>query len=456
MNKTIIKIFILFILTASLISLILLAINFMGFAILGSNPENHNYYNSSKLKSSPRKLLNDINENLQKTKNGYELKDKDIIPKDNWCILLNDYGDIIWSQNKPQDIPNHYSIKDIAKITRWFLNDYPVYINSEEYGLFILGIPKDSVGKYNIEYSMDWFNTLPKRILKILCVNLFLAAILASIFGAALYKKLKTLLNGIKNLRLEKQVNLKEKGIFKELYQNINETSHSIERKNKALEIRDQARLNWISAISHDIRTPLSIITGYSESLANVKELSSENRKKAEIITSQSMKIKKLIANLNLISSLEYDMQPFKKNQIHICPLIRHIVSEIINSGISDNFELELDLQDENAVILGDKTLIERAIFNIINNSIVHNPNGCKIKIIEQKKDNKLYITIKDNGIGVTNNVIYNINKNIKTMPKSAHGLGLPIVYRIISAHGGKFICENNNGFTVYIILDRL
>lgn len=399
--------------------------------------------------SSPRGMLDKISEALVQTNNGFELTNGNIISSDCWCILIDDSGDIIWSENKPADIPEHYSINDIAKMTRWFLNDYPVYVHTEDYGLLVLGIPKNTVGKYDMAYSMEWFHTLPQRIAGILMLNLFLAAGLAFMIGIFLYKRIYSLSNGINDLRREKSVNLNEKGIFKELAKNINDTSRAIERKNAALAVRNNARLNWISGISHDIRTPLALVMGNSEALENDKALSDINRKKAKTITAQSIKIKKLIEDLNLISSLEYDMQPKKRNPVRLCPLIRETVSGIVNSGLSAKCEIELDLQDEKATVSADEFLLERAVFNIINNSIVHNENGCKINIKVYANDNTAYILISDNGKGVPDAVI----EKISEMPKSAHGLGLPMAYKIISVHGGKITAQNRNGFFVRIEL---
>ena len=300
MNKTILKIFICFTLSSALISLILLIINFTGIAFIQSDV-------SSSFTNSGSYILEKISENMEVSENSFNLKDTSVIPEDSWCILIDEDGNVVWDYDKPSDIPDHYTINDVAKMTRWFLNDYPVYVRTEDYGLLVLGAPKDSVGKYEIQYSMKWFDTLPQRILGIIVLNLILSTFLALLFGSTLYKRLRTLTDGINNLRLEKEVHLKEKGIFKEISKNINETSESIARKNATLLSRDNARSNWIAGVSHDIRTPLSMVMGYSESLSASSDLSEENKAKARLITAQSIKIKKMVDDLNLISSLEYD-----------------------------------------------------------------------------------------------------------------------------------------------------
>ena len=441
MNKTSLKIFICFTLTAAVIATILLVINVAGIAYIVGSDASVNLYDNS-----PRKTLNQIGENLTQTDTGFTLTE-DIVPDDFWCILIDENGDVIWSENMPDDIPKHYSINDVARMTHWYLNDYPVYVRAEDYGLIVLGIPKNAVAKYEMTYSMKWFDTLPQRILTILLINICFAAILAFIFGIHLYRKIRALMNGINDLQREKQVRLQERGIFKEVSANINRTSNAIERKNAALAARDSARSNWISGISHDIRTPLSVIVGYSEELADT--LNGEEQKKAKTITAQGIKIKKLIEDLNLISSLEYDMQPLKRSEVKICPLIRRVVSDILNSGIADKCEIELNLQNEKSAILADESLIERAIFNLINNIVTHNENGCKIWISQYERDGTVYVDIQDNGIGVQPEIL----ENISQIPKSPHGLGLPMAYRIIHVHGGRFTVKNDRGLKIGIEL---
>lgn len=442
MNKTAWKIFLYFTLLSAVIATILLFINVLGLAFIGS--DSGNVYPNNQ-----RYLLEQISKNMIATDTGIYMADTGIIPDTNWCLVLNEEGDVIWSHNMPDDIPEHYSLNDIARMTRWYLNGYPVYVRTEDYGLLVLGIPRDEVAKYDIQYSLKWFHALPQKLFIIFIGNLFFAFTLAFFFSISLYRTIKVLTTGIKELRQEKNVHLKEKGIFKELAKNINETSESISRKNAALCSRDNARSNWIAGISHDIRTPLSMITGYSEALSKSEELSEENRRTAALITSQSLKIKELIENLNLISSLEYDMQTSRKKEVLLCPLLRGIISEMINNNLKEQNEFRLNLKYEQAAIMGDESLLERAFFNIINNCITHNEEGCIIHISEYKENGNIMIQISDNGSGVPDEVL----QHMDVMPKSAHGIGLPMAYRIFYVHGGKMTAKNDNGFCVTITL---
>lgn len=301
MNKTTIKIFLSFSFVAAVIATLLLIINALGLGILASDTD------FLLQEHSPKSILEDIARNLKETDTGYTLSNG-TIPDDYWCILLDDNGTILWAENQPDDIPTHYSIRDIAKLTHWFLCDYPVFVRAEDDGLLILGIPKNAVGKYELIYSMNWFDSLPERLVTILFINLAIALFLSLIFGRRLYGNLKTITSAINDLRNEKEVNLPEKGIFRDVRRNLNQTSKSMLYKNALLSEREKARVNWIAGISHDIRTPLAIILGNAEELEHAPELTESSRKKAATVRKQSIKIKKLIEDLNLISSLEYDM----------------------------------------------------------------------------------------------------------------------------------------------------
>ncbi len=436
MNKTALKIFFIFSLTAALMATFLLIVNFMSLGFIGSDDGG----------GSSKALANRIGERLE---NGDPEGAAALVPEDCWCLFIDGGGDALWSVNLPADVPTHYSLGDVARLTRWYLNDYPVYVRTIGEKLVIFGTPKNSVGKYDIIYSMNWFRHLPQRIAAVLLFNLALALALALIFGAGLYKRLRALMDGMENLKAQRDVRLPERGLFREIFGGLNSAAALISRKNAALAARDTARSNWVSAISHDIRTPLSVIVGASEELSADPALSPENQKKAGLITGQGLKIRKLVEDLNLISSLEYDMQPSQMAPVRICPLIRRTAAELVNSGAAEGFKLSLDLRFEEAEVMGDQDLLERAVFNLLNNCLVHNPGGCDIWISEGRQGGEAVVTIADNGRGAPTEALERLNE----IPRSDHGLGLPMALKIVRAHGGEMEVRNDNGLKIKITL---
>ncbi len=94
------------------------------------------------------------------------------------------------------------------------------------------------------------------------------------------------------------------------LAQNVNRASSLLQQRADSLKQRDEARSNWIAGISHDIRTPLSMVLGYASDLEESNNISIEQKQQASIIRKQAEKLRSLVSDLNLVSMLEYEMQP--------------------------------------------------------------------------------------------------------------------------------------------------
>ena len=171
----------------------------------------------------------------------------------------------------------------------------------------------------------------------------------------------------------------------------------------------------------------------------------------------QSVKIKNLVQDLNLVSQLNYNVQPLQQTPVHLCKIIREIVVEYLNSDINNKFEFELNL-DRNAeqiTIIGDERLLCRAIQNIISNSINHNENGCMISVSLGLHENNLTLVISDNGKGLSEEELQKIQSTPHYLQSTddrldlRHGLGLLLVKEIISIHKGNVSISSalNKGF---------
>ena len=167
-------------------------------------------------------------------------------------------------------------------------------------------------------------------------------------------------------------------------------------------------------------------------------------RNQAGIIRRHSERLKDLVADLNLSTKLEYSMQPMQKQSLDPIELARQVVSEVLNDGLSEPYELELseDNPGKNISILGDQVLLN----NLIRNCIVHNPNGCKIQISVGSNDASCTFSVMDNGHGVSElqlnalNSDEDISSTQKQTDEAEHGLGLKIVRQIVKAHHGDVL----------------
>ncbi len=111
--------------------------------------------------------------------------------------------------------------------------------------------------------------------------------------------------------------------------------------QSRQLRKRETARANWIAGVSHDIRTPLSMVMGYAGQLENDMQLSEDNRKKAVVIVQQSKRMRNLINDLNLASKLEYNMQPINPERQNLIAVIRQVIVDFINMNIDEKYTIE-------------------------------------------------------------------------------------------------------------------
>lgn len=408
-------------------------------------------------------------EALQETETGYILSGdmtERLSGENAWAIYIdNDTLEVKWhTENLPDTVPLHYTISDIASLTRGYIDGYPTYTGECENGLVVVGYPKDRYWKHmSPSWDYDFIKNAPYTVLIVIGVNVFLIFLIYMIANSKLLKSVKPITNGIQALPSGEPVYVREKGLLSDLAAKINQTSDILQKQKRNLQRKETARANWISGISHDIRTSLSMVMGYAGQLEESSTLSEEDRRKASIIRQQSLKMKNLINDLNLASKLEYNMQPLHLESVNLVAIARQCAADFINADLEEKYPLEWKT-DENltaCVIQGDKGLLRRAVNNLLNNAQSHNPAGCAISVEVREETDSYCICVEDNGVGVTDEQLeklrntphYMMSDNGTTEPR--HGLGLLIVQQIVSAHKGtvSFNHGKQGGFAVTISL---
>ncbi len=213
--------------------------------------------------------------------------------------------------------------------------------------------------------------------------------------------------------------------------------------------------MEWIAGVSHDIRTPLTMIMGYSAQLQKEAELSEEARREVGVICRQSERIRDLTEDFNLVNKLQYAGLRTEKQRIKPAGLLRSVLTDVVNGGPDERYELvpQIDASLENVRILGNEQLLYRAIFNLIRNSMVHNPQGCKITVSGTVRGSRVLLCVRDNGKGFPDGTLKQSRRKKEGL--STHGLGLMIVKRIVSVHRGRLRLYNEGGAVASISLAK-
>lgn len=316
-----------------------------------------------------------------------------------WAILLDENGNVVWSYEKPEDVKDSYSQAEIARMSRWYLEDYPVYLRIWDEKILVVGVPKHSVWKYNMEFPLSWVSYMKKEWFWIIMLDFLLILILAFFFAQRWSKN------------------------------------------------REQVRIEWIAGISHDIRTPLSMVMGYSDTLQNSSSLTEEERRQAAVIRHQSIVMKELVEDLNLTSRLEYSMQALRVEKVRPAAVLREVAADFLSDAAERKLEIEIEIseQAEEIWIKADRKLLVRALRNLFHNSIQHGrqQETTVISLHMWKERRWCCISFSDNGAGYSQELLYQLQSRKKERAEQKIR-GLSIVRKIVLAHGGKIRFENN------------
>lgn len=449
-----------FVITIVAVVMLVVIINILTiFGVYIFNMVSHK--NTITLKNSPEtfvrnfeKYMYDDNGILALSEEGYELLQE----SGAWIQVLNDYGEEISNINSPSDAPKKYTPFDM--VNNYKYEERP-YINfmleknlSSGHVNVILALPNKNIERVTLNFSLDSVMYQTKIII---IITLIIDAIIALIFGYLFSRKLtKPISEIITNIDILSKGNYnlytKEKGIYKAVFENINDLSSTLrENENQRKEL-ESMREEWLANITHDIKTPLASIQGYAEIISDkdYEFTRDEMQEYTEIIYSKSKYIKELVDELNLSTRLKNNALSLNKQNTNLVALLRNVVIDILNDSRYENRNIEFNSNIDVIEKEVDVMLLKRALTNLIFNAVVHNNESVEVKV-EIKKIDKINISIKDNGNGINTKDLKHIFDRYYrgTNTGEAHkgsGLGMAISKEIINNHGGEIQINSKLG----------
>lgn len=259
-------------------------------------------------------------------------------------------------------------------------------------------------------------------------------------------------------------IELSNKGLYKQVEMAMNTLALRLEHARNEQRLSDISREEWISNLSHDIRTPLTSLIGYGELLAdNEYPPSTEEKKKyLEIITSKGAYIENLLDDLNMATRLKHNQLPLKFESTELVSEIKGILIDVLNTKFSAH-NITFTHSHERIIAEIDKRLYKRALVNLVYNAFVHNEGIVLVKVhVDMTEADGIKITIEDDGVGVETEELSKIFSRYYrgTHTKSdaeGSGLGLAIASDIILAHGGMLTADKSSlgGLKLIIHLRR-
>ncbi len=238
-----------------------------------------------------------------------------------------------------------------------------------------------------------------------------------------------------------------------ELQEANKELKQDIEIKEKNEEMRKE----FLSNVSHELKTPIALIQGYAEGLSEGMADDPESRAYyCEVIVDESQKMNKMVQQLLSLNELEYGVNSVEVTEFNISELIRSLVNAskilIENAGIKLSFEM-----GEDVIVNSDEYLVEVVFSNFLSNAIHYCKNENVIKVSQVEKDDTVLISVYNSGDTILEEDIerlwdkfYKIDK-ARTREYGGSGVGLSIVKAALETLNGKYGVYNlDNGVTFW------
>jgi len=383
----------------------------------------------------------------------------ELLKKKAWIQILDENGKEIMGYLVPEGVKKKYTPADMIQMYKYqeVNGDTTVFIGEKEgkdrrYSYFI-GIEDPDLNRYVISYDNQVFFQISKVGAYIFLIDILIALWIGYMFSKRLTQPLHSLIDGIKDLANNQyHVHYESQGIYRQVFDHVNQLSHQLKTNENERKKLDQLKEEWIANISHDIKTPLASIQGYSEMIKDPDYhfTMDEIREYAGIIEQKSLYIKEVMEDLHLTTRLKNKELSIQKKTINMVTLLRSIVIDIVNDPKYAHRQIEFQPTEEHISVEADEILLRRAITNLIYNAIVHNDPDVKI-VVKIEMRERAYMIIQDNGKGIKKEELNRIFDRYYrgTNTGEAHkgsGLGMAIANDIIQAHDGEITIHSEEG----------
>lgn len=222
----------------------------------------------------------------------------------------------------------------------------------------------------------------------------------------------------------------------------------------------ERKRNLMISDIAHDIRTPVTTISGYSQAIMAGKVRDEELDDYLEAIRNKSGRLTELVGLLFDYVRLDSEGFEMDRKPLDICETVRECIAFVYDDIEKKEMEIDIDVPEEPVMVSADKIHISRAVTNLITNAVKHNESGTKIGLSVTPLEKQVKISVADNGNEIPAELAENLfdpfvmGEKSRTT-RSGSGLGLSIVKKTVEMHEGtiELVSPFEGGYTKAFVI---
>jgi signal transduction histidine kinase len=221
----------------------------------------------------------------------------------------------------------------------------------------------------------------------------------------------------------------------------------------------DTLKSEFVSTVSHDLRSPLTLMRGYATMLEMAGELNDQQKNYTKMIVQGVDNMAKLVNNLLDLGRIDFGVG-LQVGSIPVLDIIERVTGGLQMLARDKEIELSVEIpKDMPHAVEADQALLHQAVYNLVENAIKYTPKGGEVFLNLLTASDTLTFAVKDSGIGIPKEDLKRLfekffrGTNREALTQRGTGLGLAIVKSITERHGGKVWVESElgNGSTFYL-----
>ena len=214
----------------------------------------------------------------------------------------------------------------------------------------------------------------------------------------------------------------------------------------------EAVRRDFVANVSHELKTPLTSISGYAETLlADNTDAETTHRFLATIL-SNARRMQRLVDDLLDLSRIEAGRWHPTLSEVDIAAVARESWAALAGKADAHQVELVVDVDPNAAMVEADLDAVRQVLTNLFDNSLRYTPDGGQVTCLSRRADGGVAVSIRDNGAGITREHLPRIFERFyradqsRSREEGGTGLGLAIVKHLVEAHGGRVSAESERG----------
>ncbi len=232
-------------------------------------------------------------------------------------------------------------------------------------------------------------------------------------------------------------------------YREAEELAEALNFASGELAKTDNLQKELVANISHDLRTPLTMIKGYSEVMRDIP--GENNPENVQVIIDETERLTELVNDMLDLSKIRAGTRKMEKETFDLTETVKEVMKRYEKLTEKDNYTVTFE-SDENVYVTADRTMILQVIYNLINNALNYTGEDRRVSIVQSVWDNRVRISVIDTGEGIAVEDLpyiwdryYKVDK-VHKRARVGTGLGLSIVKGILESHGAPYGVESRVG----------